>query len=250
MKSVYRKTISVIIMKLIFLLIFCFSQWAFSCPAAFVESYETRRSRSSRVTLLTPKEELMDFSKRDVQDLSYVEVLNLLFNKNVPLQLINFLGEAQVNGLISRSRKLKDPKNENVFFVFIRINLHLVSPRNISLIPKSIIRELLVYDIKRLSPQQISALTATQIEALTPHQIRVLNQEQIQAFTPEQIGVLSREQIQAFTPEQIVFFGDKIQYFSNEQLGYFLSKQIDAILPSQAEVLKSNQRRHLIRLVQ
>ena len=222
-------------MKLIFLFVFCFSQFAFACPQAFVGSYGARQSRTSvRVTLSTPKENLMLFSKREVQDLNYVEVLNLLFNKNVTLQIISFLSGAQVNGLISLSQKLRKQENSTIFYLLVRMHTHLISPRNIPWIPVAIIKELLVYNIKRLSPQQIAALTAEQVYALTRHQIRVL----------------SREQIQAFTPQQIAFFKEHIEYFSSEQLALFLLEQINAISPSQAEYLESNQRRGLIRLVQ
>ena len=199
-----------------------------------MESYGTRQSASAvRVTLSTPKEDLMLFSKREVQDLNYVEVLNLLFNKNVPLQLLGFLSSAQVNGLIAISRKLRDPENSNIFYLLVHTHTHLINPRNIPNIPVAIIKELLVYNIKQLSPQQISALTAEQIYALTRHQVRVL----------------SWEQIQAFTPQQIAFFKEHLQYFSSEQLAFFLPEQINAVLPSQAESLKSHQRRRLIRLV-
>ena len=130
-------------MKLIFLFVFCFSQFAFACPQAFVDSYGARQSRIPiRVTLSTPKENLIGFSKREVQDLNYIEVLNLLFNKNTPLQLIGFLSGAQVNGLISRSRKLKNPANRNIFYLLVRAHSHLISPRNIPRIPVDIIKKI------------------------------------------------------------------------------------------------------------
>ena len=276
-------------MKFIILLILCFSHLIFACPESFestdaagstVVARPVRSVSNLRVTLSTPKEDLILLSRQDVQNLSPVETFFLLFNRNTPIEKVDFITATQVNELISRSRQLKKPKNRNVFHILVRIHIDKIEPENIPLIPPDIISRLVIYDIKRILPKQIPWFTEEQVYAFKKNQIENFSREQIQAFSPTQIMFFkekiqyflpeqipwfteeqvyafkknqienfSREQIQAFSPTQIMFFKEKIQYFLPEQMEGFLPEQADVIFHSLYEHLNSEQRRILMRIV-